>query len=237
MKLSFVIPAYNEENYVGNCISSIQNELERSSREAEIIVIDNASTDKTAEAAKKHKNVRVINEPIKGLVHARQRGLKEASGDLLAYLDADCILNEGWVERVFAEFENPSVVALSGPRHYYDMPKFKKFFADNGWWFAPIIYRIVGYMILGGNFVARRDALEKMGGFDTNIKFYGEDTDIARRLSEFGKVVFRMDFLVQSSGRRLMKEGIFKTYWVYAINFVWQVAFKKPFTNHYQDVR
>ena len=76
MKLSFVIPAYNEENYVGNCISSIQNELERSSREAEIIVIDNASTDKTAEAAKKHKNVRVINEPIKGLVHARQRGLK-----------------------------------------------------------------------------------------------------------------------------------------------------------------
>ena len=156
---------------------------------------------------------------------------------MLAYLDADCILNEGWVERVFAEFENPSVVALSGPRHYYDMPKFKKFFADNGWWVAPIVYRIVGYMILGGNFVARRDALEKMGGFDTNIKFYGEDTDIARRLSEFGKVVFRMDFLVQSSGRRLMKEGIFKTYWVYAINFVWQVAFKKPFTNHYQDVR
>ena len=117
------------------------------------------------------------------------------------------------------------------------MPKFKKFFADNGWWFAPIIYRIVGYMILGGNFVARRDALEKMGGFDTNIKFYGEDTDIARRLSEFGKVVFRMDFLVQSSGRRLMKEGIFKTYWVYAVNFLWQVTFKKSFTNHYQDVR
>ena len=237
MKLSFVIPAHNEENYVGNCIVSIQNELERSSREAEIIVIDNASTDKTAETAKKHKNVRVISEPTKGLVHARQKGLKEAGGDLLAYLDADCILNDGWIETVFAEFENPSIVALSGPRHYYDMPKFKKFFADNGWWFAPIIYRIVGYMILGGNFVARRDALEKMGGFDTNIKFYGEDTDIARRLSEFGKVVFRMDFLVQSSGRRLMKEGIFKTYWVYAVNFVWQVTFKKSFTNHYQDVR
>lgn len=237
MMLSFVIPAHNEENYVGNCIVSIQNELERSSRWAEIIVIDNASTDKTAEAAKKHKNVRVISEPTKGLVHARQKGLKEAGGDLLAYLDADCILNEGWIETVFAEFENPSVVALSGPRHYYDMPRFKKLLADHGWWFAPITYRMVGYMILGGNFVARRAALKKMGGFDTNIKFYGEDTDIARRLSEFGKVVFRMDFLVQSSGRRLMKEGIFKTYWIYAVNFVWQVAFKKPFTNHYQDVR
>lgn len=237
MKLSFIIPAYNEENYVGNCIASIQRELERSSKEAEIIVIDNASTDRTAERAKKYKNVRVIHEPTKGLVHARQRGLKEASGDLLAYLDADCILNEGWIDTVFTEFKNPQIVSLSGPRHYYDMPAFKKFLADNGWWFAPLTYRIVGYMILGGNFIARREALEKMGGFDTKIEFYGEDTDIARRLNDFGKVVFRMDFLVQSSGRRLMKEGIFKTYWIYAVNFAWEVYFKKPFTQHYQDVR
>lgn len=237
MKLSFVIPAHNEENYIGNCIASIKEELGKTSREAEIIVINNASNDGTAEAAGKHANVRVVNEPQKGLVHARQRGLKEASGDLLAYLDADCLLKEGWIETVFAEFENPSVVALSGPRHYYDMPKFKKFLADNGWWFAPITYRMVGYMILGGNFVARKDALEKMGGFNTNIKFYGEDTDIARRLNEFGKVVFKMNFLVTSSGRRLMKEGVFKTYWVYAVNFAWQVIFKKPFTKHYQDVR
>ncbi len=237
MKLSFVIPAYNEENYVGNCIASVQKELERSSREAEIIVINNASTDRTAEAARKHKNVRVIDEPKKGLVHARQRGLEEASGDLLAYLDADCILNEGWIDAVFNEFGKESVVALSGPRHYYDMPKFKKLMADNGWWFAPITYRLVGYMILGGNFVARRDALKKMGGFNTDIKFYGEDTDIARRLSEFGKVVFKMDFLVQSSGRRLMKEGVFKTYWVYAANYTWEVFFKKPLTENYQDVR
>ncbi len=237
MKLSFVIPAYNEENYVGNCIASVQKELERSSKEAEIIVINNASTDRTAEAARKYKSVRVIDEPNKGLVHARQRGLKEASGDLLAYLDADCILNEGWIDAVFKEFEKESVVALSGPRHYYDMPKLKKILADNGWWFAPVTYRLVGYMILGGNFVARRDALEKMGGFNTDIKFYGEDTDIARRLNEFGKVVFKMDFLVQSSGRRLMKEGVFKTYWVYAANYTWEVFFKKPLTKNYQDVR
>lgn len=237
MRISFVIPAHNEENYVGNCISSIQKELGRSSREAEIIVINNASTDRTAEVAKKYKNVRVVNEPAKGLVHARQKGLKEAGGDLLAYLDADCVLNAGWIDIVFAKFKNPSIVALSGPRRYYDMPAFKKFLADYGWWFAPVIYRLVGYMLLGGNFVARRDTLEKMGGFDTKIKFYGEDTDIARRLSEFGKVVFRMDFFVYSSGRRLMKEGVLKTYWVYAINFIWEVIFRKPFTEHYQDVR
>ncbi|MDO8664776.1 MAG: glycosyltransferase family A protein [Candidatus Liptonbacteria bacterium] len=237
MRLSFVIPAHNEENYVGNCISSIQKDLERSLREAEIIVINNASTDRTAEAARKYKNVRVIDEPTKGLVYARQRGLKEASGDLLAYLDADCLLKTGWIETVFSEFKNPLVVALSGPRRYYDMPAFKKFLADHGWWFAPVIYRLVGYMLLGGNFVARRDTLEKMGGFDTSIKFYGEDTDIARRLHELGRVVFRMDFFVYSSGRRLMEEGVFKTYWVYAVNFIWEVIFKKPFTKHYQDVR
>jgi glycosyltransferase involved in cell wall biosynthesis len=237
MKLSFIIPAHNEENYVGNCIASIQRELQRSSKEAEIMVVNNASTDRTAEVAKKYKDVRVVNEPNKGLVYARQKGLKEANGDLLAYLDADCLLNEGWIDAVFAEFEKPSVVALSGPRHYYDMPKFKKLLADQGWWFAPITYRLVGYMILGGNFVARRGVLEKMGGFDTDIKFYGEDTDIARRLNTFGKVVFRMDFLVESSGRRLMKEGVFKTYLVYGVNYAWEVIFKKPFTRNYQDVR
>ncbi|MBI4085317.1 MAG: glycosyltransferase family 2 protein [Candidatus Liptonbacteria bacterium] len=237
MRISFVIPAYNEENYVGNCIASIQKELGENPREAEIIVVNNASTDRTDEIARKYKGIHVVNEPNKGLTYARQRGLKEAAGDLLAYIDADCVLKDGWLKIALSEFENPSVVALSGPRYYYGIPRFKKFLADGGWWFAPITYRLVGYMILGGNFVARRDAIEKIGGFNTNIKFYGEDTDIARRLHRVGKVVFRMNFFVYGSGRRLMKEGVLKTYLVYAINFVWGVIFKKPFTEHYQDVR
>ena len=239
-KISFIIPAYNEEKNVGNCIASIQKELTRYSMEsakAEIIVVNNASTDRTTEAATKYTGVRVVDEPTKGLLSARQKGLMEARGELVAYLDADCILNEGWLDTVFAYFADPSIVALSGPRYYFDMPKYKKMLADYMWWLTLIPYYIVGYMILGGNFVARRDALEKMGGFDTSIKFYGEDTYIAKRLHKFGKVIFRMKFSVQSSGRRLTEEGVLKAYWIYSVNYIWVVLFNKPFTNYFNDVR
>ena len=59
----------------------------------------------------------------------------------------------------------------------------------------------------GGNFVVRRDALQKIGGYDTNISFYGEDTDVARRLSKVGHVKFTFDLPALSSGRRLAKEA------------------------------
>ncbi|MDP3934908.1 MAG: glycosyltransferase family A protein [Candidatus Giovannonibacteria bacterium] len=235
LKISLVIPAHNEEKYIGACLQSAQK---HAGDFCEIIVINNASTDKTAEVAKNFPGVRVVDEPQKGLTKARQRGLMEAGGDIVAYIDADCRLPSRWFETVFKEFNsNPNLVALSGPYRYYDLPHFQKFIAELGWWAAPPIYRAVGYMILGGNFAAKKNALQKMGGFDAAIDFYGEDTDIARRLSPFGKILFRMDFFVHSSGRRLQAEGLLKTFLVYGVNFLWEIFYGKPFTKHYQDVR
>jgi glycosyltransferase involved in cell wall biosynthesis len=71
MKLSFAIPAYNEEANIGACLTSILQELESKSWDVEIIVINNASTDRTAEIARSFPNIRVIDEPMKGLVRAR----------------------------------------------------------------------------------------------------------------------------------------------------------------------
>jgi GT2 family glycosyltransferase len=76
-----------------------------------------------------------------------------------------------------------------------------------------------------------------MGGFDTAIEFYGEDTDIARRLSHLGKVMFRNDFYVHASARRFNTEGLFKPNITYALNYLWPVIFKRPYTTQYRDVR
>ena len=239
MKISLVIPAHNEEKYIGACLDhAIKNS---GGIFHEIIVIDNLSTDKTAEIAKKYPGVRVVREERKGLTRARERGLKEATGDYLAYIDADTRLKKKWVAtlmKTLAQHSNSNLVCISGPYTYYDAPLHKKIILNGTWWIsAPLTYRLVGYMVLGGNFVAKKSALLAMGGFDQNIEFYGEDTDIARRLNKHGKVLFKMAFSMPSSSRRFHAEGLIKTNIVYGLNYLWQVVYHKPFTKKYNDIR
>src|ERR1035437_2767541 len=96
MKISVIIPAHNEEKYIGSCLEHLLKYSE--GRFCEIIVIDNASTDRTADIAKGYPGVRVISEPRKGTGHARQTGFESSIGDLLAYFDADTRLREGWID-------------------------------------------------------------------------------------------------------------------------------------------
>lgn len=236
MKISIVIPAYNEEKYIGDCIDSIKQH--GGSLFHEIVVVNNASKDRTTEIATA-KGARVVYESNKGLTHARRRGLIEATGDIIAYLDADTRISPNWAPLVTHSFTtNSDLVCLSGPYRYFDGSVWQRSVMHSLWHiFAPIMYRIVGYAVLGGNFVARKSALEQMGGFDTSIAFYGEDTDIARRISRFGKVVFRMDFFVHTSIRRFEKEGLIKANIVYGMNFIWPVLFGRPFTKKYRDIR
>lgn len=239
IKISLIIPAYNEEDSIVECL---EKAIEYSDGKFhEIIVINNASTDKTKELALSIPNIKVVDEPSKGLTKARQKGLEVATGDYLAYIDADTRIHEHWMKTAEHFFyKHPKAVSLSGPYRYYDGSVVKNFFQHIIWWInTPISYWLAGYMILGGNFIAKKEALIKMGGFDKSIEFYGEDTNISRRLSEFGDVVFKMDFFIYSSSRRFGKEGFIKTNLVYGLNFVWQVLFKKSYSNtkDYKDHR
>jgi len=237
MKISLIIPAHNEEAYIGECLKSV---MRNGKGLFEVLVVNNASTDKTEEVARAFSGVRVVVERRKGLTKARQRGLEESTGDLIAYIDADTRLPEGWVEKVNRIFsERKDAVALSGPARYYDATSpLKRFILDHMWWVsAPLTYQLVGYMLYGANFVAKRSALLAIGGFDTNISFYGEDTDIARRLSTQGKVLFRMNFYILGSARRFQTEGIVMTNIRYTLNYFWPVLFGRPFTRNYRDVR
>ena len=238
MKLSLIIPAYNEEKYIGACLEhAIKNSKGKFS---EIIVIDNASTDKTAEVARKFNGVKVIRENEKGLTKARQRGFKESTGDILAYIDADTRMPKNWINLLEKTFnKNHDCVCLSGPYIYYDVSKLQQFLVKWLYWYllaVPSSY-FTGYMVIGGNFAIRRETLNKMNGFDTSIKFYGEDTDIARRAKEFGKIKFNPRFHMFSSGRRLNSQGFFSTGYTYVLNFLSEVFLHKPVTEEYKDIR
>ncbi|MES2437084.1 MAG: glycosyltransferase family 2 protein [Patescibacteria group bacterium] len=237
MKISLIIPAYNEEKYIGQCLDAVTKNACESL--AEIIVVDNASTDRTSEIAKSFPNVRVVYEEKKGLTKARQCGYNHAQSPIVAYIDADTKMPAQWLERIAQEFENNQKVAcVSGPYIYHDIPKWQQFFVKLYWYLlAYPMYLIIGYMVVGGNFAIRKDTLIKMNGFDTTIDFYGEDTNIARRAHAFGKVLFKPSLYMFTSGRRFSGQGFISTGKTYVINFVSEVVLKKPLTKSYKDIR
>ena len=227
MRLSFVVPAYNEESYLAECLESILRETSRVGVSTEILVVDNASTDGTSEVVRRYPAVRLIEQPIKGLTHARQAGFLACTGELIANVDADSRLPEGWLLRVLAEFEaRPKMVALSGPLVYYDLTPRHRQLVQVFYGIAWMTYAMnryvlrVGSMVQGGNFVVAREGLEQIGGFNLAIAFYGEDTDVARRLNAVGEVRFTFGLKMFSSARRLNQEGILTTALRYTMNYL-----------------
>jgi glycosyltransferase involved in cell wall biosynthesis len=237
MKISVIIPAYNEEHYIGPCVQSIQEQ--HSEDITEIIVVDNGSTDKTLATAKRFRGVTVLSEPIKGPSHARQCGLLRANGDYVAFIDADTLIPAGWIDKVKKEFSrDPALVCLSGPFRYYDLSRLQKFFAELLWNItAKPVYWVTSFMALFANCVIKREALMKIGGIDTTIAFYGDDTNLAWRLSKVGKVKFLMGFYILGSGRRLLHEGLIKTFSLYGISYLSVAFFHRTPQRKYNDIR
>ena len=242
--ISFVVPAYNEEALIGACLASIRGEIARARCEAEIIVVNNASTDKTREIAAAIAGVIVIDEPERGLVQARRAGYLAAHGKLIANIDADTMLPEGWLRRVLREFEQrPDLAALSGPFIHYDLPRWAQIVAAGFYRIAFLVYMLMrfvfrtGSMLQGGNFVVAKSAIDAAGGFNRDFRFYGEDTDLADRLSKVGPVKFSLALRAPSSGRRFAAEGIFRVGARYAANYLWTVLFKEPFSPTWLDFR
>jgi glycosyltransferase involved in cell wall biosynthesis len=235
--ISVVIPAYNEEKYLATCLKSVTEN--RTPAVVQILVVDNASSDCTADIARSFPGVTVVREEKKGLTCARQCGLKHATGDVLAWCDADCEVSRAWFTEIERTFDDRrSVVCLSGPYKYVDVSWFTSFIIACYWWVAAWPMAALTHSVaVGGNFAARKNALERIGGFDTSIAFYGEDTDIARRLRTVGDVRFSMTFRNRTSPRRFEQQGLLGLGWVYAKNFLSQAFFKTSATRDYVDVR
>jgi cellulose synthase/poly-beta-1,6-N-acetylglucosamine synthase-like glycosyltransferase len=245
MRLAFVIPAYNEEALIGKCLESVVAEVQRSGRDAGIFVVNNASTDRTGDIVRSFPSVTVVDEPKKGLVNARDAGFAATVGyDLIANIDSDTIVPRGWVDTIYREFEaDPKLVCLSGPYVYYDMSGWNRFLVEAFYGLTYLIYLInrfvlrVGSVVQGGNFVFKRAAWEQVGGYDRSIEFFGEDTDVAVRLSKVGGVKWTFRFKMLTSGRRLEKEGVFRTAGTYTLNFFWVTFRGKPKTRGHTDIR
>ena len=109
-KIAVIIPAYNEGKYLASCLSSLKGQDYRGNYE--IIVVDNGSTDGTAEIARSF-GARLISCPQKGVVLARQKGASQTEADIIVQTDADSVLPKNWLSSIASNFKNNrNIVAL-----------------------------------------------------------------------------------------------------------------------------
>jgi len=242
LRISVIVCAHNEAQYLPACLYSL---LAQTRRPDEILVVNNASTDETRAVALQVPHVRVVDEPRKGLVIARDTGRLASTGDVLVYVDADCRAPLTWLARIEARFEGDrDLLALSGPYRFYDWD----------WWgrvliraydftLAPATQVLVKYLLrigtvfYGGNFAVRREALDRIGGFDTSIEFHGEDTNLGRRLFAVGKVGLFHDCFLHTSARRYVAMGKGTVIRLYVRNFTSELLHHRPKDATHLDVR
>lgn len=237
MDVSLVIPAYNEEKWIRQALASVLKVA--SGKFKEIIVVDNASTDRTAEFASSFPGVRVVRESNKGTSFARLAGALATSAPVIAFMDADEIMPAGWYERVSASFaRDPQLAVLSGPYHYFGIAKWQNALIQLEWHLAYPLHALMHTGVVGGNFAIRRTIFEKMHGFNTTLVFFGDDVDIGRRASTFGEVRFSFKLFINASSRRFKGAGLFHTLWLYSLN-VLRAAFEKQprYTPTHRDFR
>lgn len=215
MKISVVIPAYNEEKYITKTLESLNNQTHKA---WEIIVVDNNSTDKTANASK-NMRAKIIQENKKGIGYARRAGFNSASGDIIATTDADTILPKNWLLKINETFnENKDIVAIGGP-YMFDTKK-KKILIKiiSKIWIWGDSFLNSGNNIPGVNMAVKKHAYEAVGGFRNNKYF--EDLDLSLRLKKYGKILFLKDLLVTTSFRRYENQGFFRTAITYMKNYL-----------------
>lgn len=177
LRISLVIPVYNEESHLAACL---QRAVRQRRRFDEIIVVDNNSTDDTVAIAARFPEVTVIHEPQQGVVHARNRGFDTASGDIIARIDADTRLPDDWTQCLEEIFVAADVAAVSGRMEYYDMPwqhAFNRIDLTFRRYFARRLGREVA--LQAANMAIRRSAWRRIRSDTCNRGGLHEDFDLA----------------------------------------------------------
>jgi GT2 family glycosyltransferase len=183
--VSIVVCARNAASTLDDCLRAIAR-VDYPSVEA--IVVDDGSTDTTAEIAGGFPNVRLMRIPGSGLSVARNIGARAASGEIVAYVDADVRVEPDWLNYLVQPFLRGDAVAVGGPNRV----------PPDDDWFAQCVARAPGgptHVLLddtvaehvpGCNLAIRRQALLEIGGFDRIFLRAGDDVDVCWRLQDCG---------------------------------------------------
>jgi glycosyltransferase involved in cell wall biosynthesis len=113
ISISVIVPFYNSERYIGQCIEALLNQ-EYPEERYEIIFINNNSTDSSADIIRRHPRIKLISERKRGSYSARNRGLQEANGRVIAFTDSDCVPSADWLKEIESAMADPDAGIVIG---------------------------------------------------------------------------------------------------------------------------
>jgi len=202
LAISVIVPAYNEEKYLADCLRCLSEQ--DFNLPYEIVVVDNNSTDQTAQIAESFPKVRLIEEPNQGVVFAKQTGLLAARADIAAVCDADCRPPPNWLLCAYSSLQQEGVVGVTGPLKFYDGPFWYKLPLRLGNFILFTLKFFTGKSsyCAGCNVAFKKDALLKEGGYDVTQGFGADELGLWRKLKRQGIVLLDKDFTIYASGRR-----------------------------------
>jgi glycosyltransferase involved in cell wall biosynthesis len=218
VKISFLMPAYNNEATIGKSIDSILSQ--KTSRIFEIIVVDDGSTDSTFQIAqeflKKHSNITVIKKQNGGEASALNEGLKYCRGHFIALVEADVEIEEIWIEKSIKQFTDKDIAGVGG----------RLVTPQSSSWIA----RIAGYEVEGkfetkgkytrhitsANALYRAEIFKEIGNFNEHFVNAVLDSDFNRRVTEKGyKLIYVKDAVAFHHFKPTFK-GYLKRQYAYA---------------------
>lgn len=192
-EVSFVVPTYNEEGFVGDCLSLIRSQ----DRCREVIVVDGGSSDGTLEEASEFADK--IIEGVEGRGKSRHRGAEESEGEFIAFVDADTMVSEDYCDEMVELFSEDSIVAATSR---FNITGFR----------SELIRLTCEKLLMRGNplipgfncFVERESYFDS-GGFDD---VPAEDLQFSKKISREGEVGVHPERLATTSGRRVKRFGL-----------------------------
>ena len=199
-RFSVVVPAHNEVGVLARALRSINDQ--DFAEPVELIVVDNASTDGTADLARS-EGATIEVEPRLGVCWARQRGTSRANGQIIVSTDADTVHPPDWLSKIDAAFTaDPDLVAVAGPCRYEDAARWAVVLPAMGFATVAAVHALTGRVpyVTATNIAFRRVGF---AGYDTSLTQGGDEVDLLRRLQRQGRVKWDATNTVCTSSRRL----------------------------------
>lgn len=227
--ISIIIPAHNEEKYIGKCLDSISKASKLLQNEVEIIVVLNRCTDRTEEIAKSYNCITIDNDD-KNLSKIRNTGVERARGEIIVTIDADTQMNEHMLAKVVQNLSSGKYIGGGVTGKFERMSL--GIFVSTMLLIGPLLIKYGAISV--GIFWCYKEDFKSINGFNEEL-LMAEDADFAKRLKVWGKKKGQKYGTIQNgmitSSRKFDKHGD----WVLLRRPKLILAYLKGTDKHYAD--